>query len=662
MRDQAPNSGHSHSTPPNQAADSYDPVPDNSRTEFQYDQPEAHAGYQRSDGEVVIPPLGLETHLGLSQPLQLVGNSNGAPTVQRIRSLDQIDGSTAQLFGMSSESDPWLLRHCRYDEYGMRSLHRTHFRHVGGVPVERLVPVHFLVTDNDLLAPAKEATRIRGPGGPDMARAELDAMVAPEHGRRLLSLFLTFVFPAMPVISRSQLGISPSGPVSSLSHIPVHLLAAIYTSALPFVVHDPVLCVSAAYEEQLSARLLRMVYDLLAEEIHTPKLSVLQASLLYLQQMPTGTQRSVSDSPFVWSFLGSVVAQATSLGLHLEPRPWGIPAWEKRLRRRLWWAVYLEDKWRSLLMGRPPFIHHEDFDVSELDGNDFVVDGNQAATLNPASDYQRETIFIHATQLACVVEKMHQTFYTLKASQKLSGDFRASINAARPIRTQLQNWYSSLPDSLHLNSRPDANAHLNYGRVEGTADLQLSYLVLEMFLYRAILRPLASSPQPPPISEDKDPSPMSSPWFLEDLTFDGHGFDQLPASNFLELGEAAEATLNAAEKCAAILVNFVGTLLPRDFGSFWHPRTRICFAAVSNFVTLLLVQSPTAKHAWKSKYMLDIWSRTLRSQHRSHEGLMNLGLVRVNMLQMGGLEKNFVLQPHVADVLRQAQVEAELPT
>jgi hypothetical protein len=230
---------------------------------------------------------------------------------------------------------------------------------------------------------------------------------------------------------------------------------------------------------------------------------------------------------------------------------------------------------------------------------------------------------------------------------------------------------------------------MNYGRVEGTADLQLSYLVLEMFLYRAILRPLANSPQPPPISEDKEPPPMSSPWFLEDLTFDGHGFDQLPASNFLELGEAAEATLNAAEKCAAIIVNFVGTLLPRDLGSFWHPctflllpvtppsfpvpergreakstylaGTRISFAAISNFVTLLLVQSPTAQHAWRSKYMLDIWSRTLRSQHRSHEGLMNLGLVRVNMLQMGGLEKNFVLQPHVTDVLREAQAEAELP-
>jgi hypothetical protein len=112
---------------------------------------------------------------------------------------------------------------------------------------------------------------------------------------------------------------------------------------------------------------------------------------------------------------------------------------------------------------------------------------------------------------------------------------------------------------------------MNYGRVEGAADLHISYLVLEMFLYRAILRPLARSPPPPPISDDEDPPAMSPPWFLEDLTFDGHGFDQLPALNFSELGEAAEATLNAAEKCTAIIANFVGTLLPRDFGSFWHP-------------------------------------------------------------------------------------------
>lgn len=92
-----------------------------------------------------------------------------------------------------------------------------------------------------------------------------------------------------------------------------------------------------------------------------------------------------------------------------------------------------------------------------------------------------------------------------------------------------------------------------------------------MFLYRAILRPLAQSPPPPPISDDTDPTPMGAFWLVEDLTFDTHGFDQLPAMNSMQLGEAEEATLKAAEKCAAIIVNFVGALAPHEFGSFWHP-------------------------------------------------------------------------------------------
>lgn len=41
--------------------------------------------------------------------------------------------------------------------------------------------------------------------------------------------------------------------------------------------------------------------------------------------------------------------------------------------------------------------------------------------------------------------------------------------------------------------------------------------------------------------------------------------------NSMQLGEAEEATLKAAEKCAAIIVNFVGALVPHEFGSFWHP-------------------------------------------------------------------------------------------
>lgn len=216
----------------------------------------------------------------------------------------------------------------------------------------------------------------------------------------------------MPVISRSQLCSIWNQSLQSISTL---LLAAIYASALPFKIHDPELVVFGAYDESLCDRLWRIVYELILEEIHTPHLSVLQACLLYLQQLPTGSQSALADSPFQWSFLGSTVALAASLGLHLEPRPWGIPVWEKRLRRRLWWAVYLEDKWRSLLVGRPPFIRRDEWDVKDLEDIDFVIDQPENMDIERLGscfhkDAEDGAIFKSFTKLAQIVDNIHNTF------------------------------------------------------------------------------------------------------------------------------------------------------------------------------------------------------------------------------------------------------------
>ncbi|RAO65189.1 uncharacterized protein BHQ10_001201 [Talaromyces amestolkiae] len=560
--------------------------------------------------------------------IDVINNIRDTPKIQHIRSLDQLNASTAQLFGTSAESDPWLLRHCKYDDNGMRHLHGIHFRNVGGVPVEGLVPVHFLVTEDSLLVPSKEATSCSAEVDVLKIRDELNEMIPPKFGVRLVPLFMKFVFPVMPVISRSQMGFMSKITEQSLQNIPAHLLAALYASALPFKIHDPQLVLCGVYDNQICDKLWRRVYQLIMQEIHTPHLSVLQACLLYLQRLPVGSQSALADSPFLWSFLGTTVGLASSLGLHLEPRPWGIPAWEKRLRRRLWWAVYVEDKWRSLLIGRPPFVDREEWDVQSLDENDFVVDGQDESLENGAT-------FRSFTKLAIIADDIHQTFYTLRASQRMCEDFRISINAARPIREELQAWYASLPESLRIKQKHENNYQAP--RIE------------------------ARSPPPPPIADDKYPQDIS--WLLEDLGYDGQGLDQLPVVDFSELGDAAEATLNAAEKCAGIIVNFVGALTPVDFDTFWYPWTRISFATVSNFILLLLIQAPTLQHASRTKHLLDIWLQNLSRQYKNHENLMSLGLVRLRTLMADGLARNFIVSPHLAEVLNTGTTgHGEMPT
>lgn len=210
------------------------------------------------------------------------------------------------------------------------------------------------------------------------------------------------------------MGLSPSCSIPetwALDRTPVHLLAAVYASALPFAAHDDYLCVLNTYSPPPADRLWRMVYELVAEEIHTPHLAVLQAALLYLHKPMDESRASTADTPFVWSWVGSIVGLAESLGLHIECRMWGVPAWEKRLRRRLWWAVYAEDKWRSLLLGRPTYIHQGEWDVSELDDADFLFHARGASSSSSAVQTTQDPVpFRYLVDLSRIAEEIYESF------------------------------------------------------------------------------------------------------------------------------------------------------------------------------------------------------------------------------------------------------------
>lgn len=89
-----------------------------------------------------------------------------------------------------------------------------------------------------------------------------------------------------------------------------------------------------------------------------------------------------------------------------------------------------------------------------------------------------------------------------------------------------------------------------------------------------------------------------------------------------------------------------------------HLGTSVCFATVTNFIVLLLVQAPTEWHATRSKELLDRWSSRLQCQHKSHRSLMGLGLVRLHSLRMEELDQVFMLSPSAMEVLKRGDVGA----
>ena len=75
--------------------------------------------------------------------------------------------------------------------------------------------------------------------------------------------------------------------------------------------------------------------------IHRPKLSTIQGGLLLMQYQ--------WSSDGAWTLSAQMVAVAQELGLDVNCASWTIPTWEKGLRKRLGWAVYMMDKWYLLL-------------------------------------------------------------------------------------------------------------------------------------------------------------------------------------------------------------------------------------------------------------------------------------------------------------------------
>jgi hypothetical protein len=295
------------------------------------------------------------------------------------------------------------------------------------------------VTDRDLFVMRKdEGTENYQDEFEDLDTIE--SIVSP-HGPALINLYFRIVHPSFPILhkrvylekySRTYREFSPP------------LLAAVYILALNWWSYSSDLAELPKPDvkmlEQLAVRSIRNV-------MQRPKLSTVQAGLLLLQR-PEG------DS---WSLTGQLIVIGHSLGLHLDCSSWKIPAWEQGLRRRLAWGLYLQDKWSSLVYGRPPQILESDWAVRHVSEQDFPE--------NAADDNEEEgstevrkgmMLFTQMITLTRILAEILTTFYSLRAISEVESEGRNGIQLilerAKPIQINLRAWFTSLPDCLRMDS------------------------------------------------------------------------------------------------------------------------------------------------------------------------------------------------------------------
>ncbi|KAI1301055.1 fungal-specific transcription factor domain-containing protein [Xylaria venustula] len=418
---------------------------------------------------------------------------------------------------------------------------------------------------------------------------EIERIVAP-HGRKLLDLYFEVVHPGFPILQKNVFYEKYDRDRREFSP-PV--LAAVYLLAINWWDHLEEL---AGSQRPNVRELERLIRSSLADAMWRPKLSTVQAGLL-LSQRPEGDQ---------WAPTAQLVAIAQELGLHLDCTHWKIPPWEKGLRKRLAWALYMQDKWGALVHGRPSHIFSSNWTVQPLAPHDFSEADCDEDDLEGRQEMERgRTLFAQMVFLSQVLAEILETFYTLQAMQNVAAagpqGTHLVLSLAKPIQLKLKEWYAALPATIRMDSS-FLSTPVSSTRLSSIGYLHLAYFATEITLHRRIIRALASD------SQAIDP-------YLEHIC-----------------RSAAKARLISA-------MDFVNRLTPLHLRAFWYFASKTNFALVGTFGSLLWATSPGREEAdWYRRRLGEYrWTLSVSSKpgesHRLTEFAMGMLDISTGLLK-----------------------------
>ncbi|GAO46705.1 hypothetical protein SAICODRAFT_33149 [Saitoella complicata NRRL Y-17804] len=504
----------------------------------------ATEGGARATSEMSVEPAAVRT---------LPGMQTGVAAPEHVDdSLGLIFNQFSELYGLSSDMEPILMRHRPYHpahhEFRMEThaIRRVLARDNG---VEYPLTFH-MVSDTKAIGHDQDA----------YFSDAIEQCVQP-HGPRLVDLFFRIAHPSYPVLDRERfLGEYNK----SYKHVLPALLGAVYLLALNWFNYDRELWIRSKPD---TAPLRKLVIEAVQNSYHRPKLSCVQAMLLFLQCKPEDPLNP--DHTYARSCTSQLLVVGEALGLHLDAEGWSIPAWEKKLRKRLSWALFMQDKWTAAAHGRPSHIHYDDWAVRDITLDDLLENNAQAIATEEGSTnvWQGLTEYREMVKLSQITADILHGFYTVRSS--VEQETVKLYLTALPVLGKLDGWYAELPDELRMEAS-------GMRLLSPNGYLHLSYFGTRMTLLRRIIRSTAL----PPVCRD-----------TRVLT---------------ESRDLARRTADAA-------IDFVVNLRADHLEAFWYFTTPFIFSLIGSFVTLLLVtaRSESERAHWREKLNRYLWSLRL---------------------------------------------------
>jgi hypothetical protein len=521
-----------------------------------------------------------------------------APSSVIIPELDRTLGCSstrfAELYGLGSDMEPILMRHRPYNPQTHEFSLETHaIRRVLERDDGQEYPLTFHM--------ARDEKAVEG--DPTFSQVDaIEACVRP-HGPRLVELFWRHIQPCYPILSKVPFTLAYS---QSHRRIPAALLGAVYLSAIRWWTYDPELSIRSPPD---AAFLRRMLRTAIPASYHRPKLSSIQAALLLLQCQPEDPLNP--DHTSQWGLTCQVLAIGQCLGLHLDASNWTIPQWERNVRKRLSWALFMQDRWTALAYGRPLHIHDDDWTVGDLTPADFSAfdnEGPNAASASASGSVSGSdedqgsiavvgmTLYIQMVRLTQILSVVYSNFYTARTCREQ--DTVILFEKARPLFEMLTSWYHNIPPTLQMNV-------IYQRKLCFHGYLHFSYYGVVMTLLRRLIR---STALPPRCSDDR------------------------------VLSNIRQIALQTAQDA----ISFVISLRPDHLEAFWYFTSPYLFSLLGSFTTLLLVTSLSSQesHSWQETLNSYLWN--LRMMSKSHQP-MQYAVNRLEGAILRGLEHSLAV-------------------
>jgi len=371
-----------------------------------------------------LQELSLTVHTRSVLDMQTPSNPQGAMKIKR----EESGGSSASRSDGTSNSWQYQGSHMGY--------------------TTELDPILFDVSYSGELSYQKSDGRnaflIHQPGTPRYPESQTGLVQTIErfvgsHGPSLIQHFRS-INRSLPIVeghffemynSRQRISLDPA------------LLSSIYIVAAASGLHE---LENARWQQIDLVQLEGLAFRLFENALLCPTLSTIQAGLLLMQL-------SHIDSKFLNTQL---VGAAFELGLHLDCTNWTVSSLEQGLRKRLAWALYMEDQWCSLVHGRPSLISKSHWAVHDLCQGDFETTDRLDENVSLDDLKLGRECFCQMVVLTGILSSILEALYTQKAMQEFDdakeNGTRLVLARAKPIQVTLKEWFTRLPKDLKMDN------------------------------------------------------------------------------------------------------------------------------------------------------------------------------------------------------------------